>query len=337
MNPTVRLGLGLLQEYPPDRLVSIVRLTEEAGYHTFWYGNEKYFRDPYIGLAVAALNSRSLRLGTFVADPYTAHPALTAVSIATLDELCGGRAVLLLGAGGGGGTGLGYVRHRPAVALREAISVIRGLLRGERVTLDGEVVRFRDGKLSFPARADLPIYVASRGNLVLSMAGEVADGVMIATYAEPAGVRHALSRIELGARKVGRSRKDLRVISRVDAWISDEDPRGARDAVRPMVARLMTTSYPDTRFVEAVGASIPPALLEVMRQKDRELATRSGNLVTDELLDAFTWAGTAEQVAERAHAVMALGIQDITVTLHPPEGQPIEPAIRRFAEVMRAS
>jgi 5,10-methylenetetrahydromethanopterin reductase len=332
----VRLGLGLLQEYPPDRLASIVRLTEEAGYHTFWYGNEKYFRDPYIGLAVAALNSRSMQLGTFIADPYTAHPALTAVSIATLDELCGGRAILLLGAGGGGGTGLGYVRQKPAQALREAIQVIRGLLRGERVTLEGEVVRFRQGKLSFPSRADLPIYVASRGNLVLSMAGEVADGVMIATYAEPNGIRHALSRVELGARKAGRGLQDLRVISRVDAWIDDRDPRGARDAVRPMVARLMTTSYPDTRFVQAVGAEIPPALLEVMSQKDRDLATRSGHLVTDDLLDAFTWAGSAEHVAERARAVMALGIEDVTVCLHPPEGQAIEPAIRRFAEAMRA-
>jgi 5,10-methylenetetrahydromethanopterin reductase len=332
---TVRLGLGLLQEYPPDRLASIVRLTEEAGYHTFWYGNEKYFRDPYIGLAVAALNSQWMRLGTFIADPYTAHPALTAVSIATLDELCGGRAILLLGAGGGGGTGLGYVRHKPAQALREAIQVIRGLLRGERVALDGEVVRFRQGQLSFPSRADLPIYVASRGNLVLSMAGELADGVMIATYAEPNGVRHALSRVDVGLRKSGRRREDIRVISRVDAWIDDRDPRGARDAVRPMVARLMTTSYPDTRFVEAVGASIPPALLEVMAQKDRELATRSGHLVTDELLDAFTWAGTADQVVARARSVVALGIEDITVCLHPPEGQDIEPAIRRFAEAMR--
>jgi alkanesulfonate monooxygenase SsuD/methylene tetrahydromethanopterin reductase-like flavin-dependent oxidoreductase (luciferase family) len=97
----------------------------------------------------------------------------------------------------------------------------------------------------------------------------------------------------------------------------------------------MTTSYPDTRFVEAVGAEIPPALLEVMSQKDRDLATRSGHLVTDELLDAFTWAGSAEQVAARARAIMALGIEDITICLHPPEGHAIEPAIQRFAEAMR--
>jgi 5,10-methylenetetrahydromethanopterin reductase len=330
----LRLGLGLLQEYPPEQLIRIVRTTEDAGYHTFWYGNEKYFRDMYIGLTLAAVNSSRLQLGTFIADPYTAHPALTAASVATLDELSHGRAILLLGAGGGGGAGLGYVRHKPATAIRESVHVIRGLLAGERVTFEGEVVQFTNGKLDFPSRAELPIYVASRGDRVLSMAGEVADGVMIATYASPLGVQHALSRIDLGLRKSGRTREHIRLISRVDAWI-DRDRSKARDAVRPMVARLMTTSYPDTSFVTAMGVEIPPALLEVMSQKDRALATRSGHLVTDELLDAFTWAGTAEQVAERAQSVAAQGIQDITVTLHPPHGEPVEPAIRSFAEAMR--
>jgi len=330
----LRLGLGLLQEYPPDQVVQIVRTTEEAGYHTFWYGNEKYFRDMYIGLALAAMSSRHLQLGTFIADPYTAHPALTAVSVATLDELSHGRAILLLGAGGGGGTGLGYTRTKPARAIRESIHVIRGLLTGERVTFAGEVVRFSNGKLDFPSRADLPIYVASRGDLVLSMAAEVADGVMIATYATPVGVQHALARIDLGLRKSGRTRSDIRLISRVDAWI-DRDRSKAREAVRPMVARLMTTSYPDTSFVSAVGVDIPPVLREVLAQKDRALATRSGHLVTDELLDAFTWAGTAEEVAERAQSIATQGIDDITVTLHPPPGEPVEPAIRSFAEAMR--
>ena len=59
------------------------------------------------------------------------------------------------------------------------------MLRGERVQYDGEVVQFGGGRLNFPARADVPILVASRGNLVLQMAGRYADGVMIATYATP--------------------------------------------------------------------------------------------------------------------------------------------------------
>ena len=162
----LRLGLGFWQRHPPERLIEIVQLAEALGFESFWHGNEKYYRDPWIGLAVAAVHTRRIELGTFIQDPYTQHPALTAVAIATLDELSGGRARLLLGAGGGGGQALAYERRRPAVALREAIQVIRGLLRGERVHLDGEIVRFLGGRLNFPARPDLPIYVSTRGTLV---------------------------------------------------------------------------------------------------------------------------------------------------------------------------
>ena len=84
---------------------------------------------------------------------------------------------------------MGINRVQPAKAIREAIVVIRKLWRGEVVDFDGEVVQCRNGRLSFPSRADIPIVVATRGDLVLRTAGEVADGVMIATYVEPEG-RH---------------------------------------------------------------------------------------------------------------------------------------------------
>ena len=60
------------------------------------------------------MNTSRIKLGTFITDPYTTYAALTAVAIATLDELSKGRAVLLMGAGGGGGGALGYHRRKPA-------------------------------------------------------------------------------------------------------------------------------------------------------------------------------------------------------------------------------
>src|SRR5439155_19652512 len=107
-------GIGQLQDLPPPRLAAVVRLCEELGYDVLWYANEKFYRDPYVGLAVAAMSSRTLKLGTYVADPYSAHPALTAVAIASLDELSGRRRGPLLRAGGGGPGRLGTPRRRPA-------------------------------------------------------------------------------------------------------------------------------------------------------------------------------------------------------------------------------
>lgn len=330
----LRLGLGLLQRHPPARLVEVVRLAESLGYESLWYGNEKFYRDPWIGLAVAALHSTRLKLGTFVQDPYTLHPALTAVAIGTLDELSGGRAVLLLGAGGGGGQPLVYERRRPAVAIRETIQVIRQLLAGERVHVEGEIVHFRGGRLHFPARSSIPIYVASRGNLVLQMAGEVADGIMIATFATPRGVRHALDRVERGLSRSGRTRRDVTLISRVDTWI-DRDRQLARNAVRGMLAGFLTTSYPDMGFVRAVGLELSPELQAVLAKKDREYSHRHAQLVPDEVVDAFAWTGTVEEVAHRIAAIVRLGIRDVTVLLHPPEGRDEREGMRLLAQEVK--
>ncbi len=330
----IHLGLGILQWHPPEKLIRMVQLVEELGYEHFWHGNEKYYRDPWIGLAVAALNSKRLKLGTFIQDAYTLHPALTAVAIATLDELSGGRAMLLMGAGGGGGQALAYVRRKPAVAIREAIQVVRGMWAGERVQVEGQVVRFLGGRLGFAARKDIPIYVASRGNLVLSMAGEVADGVMVATYASPPGVQHALARIDRGLARSGRSRRDIALFSRIDTWI-DPDPHVAREAVRKMVAGFLTTSFPDMGFVHAVGLELPQELQAVLAKKDREHSHEHAHLVPDEVVDAFTWTGTTEDVARRIAAVARQGIPNITVLLHPPPGKDEFGAIRRLAEEVK--
>ena len=326
----IHLGLGILQWHPPEKLIRLVQLAESLGYEHFWHGNEKFYRDPWIGLAVAAMHSRRLTLGTFIQDPYTLHPALTAVAIATLDELSGGRAVLLMGAGGGGGQPLAYERRKPAIAIREAVQVIRGMWSGERVTVEGEIIRFLGGRLHFPARKDIPIYVASRGNLVLQTAGEVADGVMIATYATPQGVQHALERIDRGLARSGRTRREIKLFSRIDACI-DADRQAARQAVRKMVAGLLTTSYPDMGFVRAVGLELSPELQGVLAKKNREYSHEKAYLVPDEVVDAFTWTGTPEDVARQIAAVARLGIPNITVLFHPPEGKDELEMIRLLA------
>ncbi|MDR7485052.1 MAG: LLM class flavin-dependent oxidoreductase [Armatimonadota bacterium] len=330
----IRLGVGVLQDLPPRELAEYARWCESLGYAHFWYANEKFYRDMYVGLTVAALSTSRILLGTFVADPYTCHPALTAVAIASVDEVSDGRAMLVLGAGGAAAAPLGFQRIRPAQAVGEAIQVIRQLLTGDRVTFEGQVITFRGGKLSFPARANLPIYVASRGDLVLSAAGELADGVMIATYATPEGIRHGLSRVRRGTIRAGRRLEDLALFARVDACISD-DPREATEAVRPMVARLLGSSYPDRSFVRALGLDVPQPLEEILKQRNHALTSASAHLVPEELVRAYTWAGTAEQVAERVAAVADLGIQNITFLPHPPPGGNIRTTVRAFAEQVR--
>ncbi len=332
----IKLGLGLhwLEHWTYTDLVELIEESEDLGYDQIWVSNEKFFHDMYVVATVAAERTRRVKVGTFVADPYSHHPALTAMAVGTLDKVASGRALLGIGAGGTGFPVMGIQRSKPARAIEEACAVIRRLWAGETVDFQGEVIQVRNGKLNFEARPDIPIVVATRGNLVLQTAGRIADGVMIATYAEPVGLRHVLSLVERGAQESGRTLDDLTLISRVDACISD-DRRAAYEAVKPMVGVFLWTSYPDRAFVHRVGLEVPPELEVIIAQRDYNLMASNAHLIPDDFVDKFCWAGTAEEVAQKVARVAALGIQNITFLPHPPAGGDTRETMHAFAQIVR--
>jgi 5,10-methylenetetrahydromethanopterin reductase len=137
---TPKLGLLLNAEYPLSELVRLGRLAEELGYEALWYTDIRFARECYLGLAAVAAATSKIQLGPGVTDPYSRHPAITAATIATLDELSGGRARLGLGTGGYGFAQLGLERRLPVAALRETIEIVRGLLAGGPMALEGKVI-----------------------------------------------------------------------------------------------------------------------------------------------------------------------------------------------------
>ena len=109
-------GVLLLPSHAPNRLVALAQLAERTGYDFLWLADERFFREVYASLTLCALRTERIKLGPCVTDPYSRHPALTAMAIATLDEISGRRAVLGLGAGVSGFRELGIGRAQPAVA-----------------------------------------------------------------------------------------------------------------------------------------------------------------------------------------------------------------------------
>src|SRR5262245_6180556 len=130
---TIELGLGIWQAYPYRRLLRLVELAETVGCDVLWVGNEKFYRDMWVMLGLVAAHTRRARVGTFVAEPYSYHPALIAAAIATADEALDGRAILLLGAGAVGFRQMGLARVKPLAAVEETLMVVRRLLKGELV------------------------------------------------------------------------------------------------------------------------------------------------------------------------------------------------------------
>lgn len=324
----VTWGIGCWQSDDLGALVADVKASEDASFSYFWYGNEKLHPDMWIGLTAAALSSSTIKVGTFIADPYSAHPAATAAMAATLDHYSGGRAVLLFGAGGSGLRELGIERSKPVEATEAAVDIARRLFRGEMV--DRETPIPAHAKLHFDVRPDLPIWIASRGKRMLRLAGRVADGVMIGTLARAKDIRWAVRQMHDGAESAGRDMAEVTVSVRVDVVVND-DRSAARDALRPFVAGVLSASYPDRGFIERAGIELPEELEAVSRTKDLRLAWASGRLVPDELVDTLTWAGTPSDVAGHIAAAIDEGVQNVTVVFHRSVGTTAT-QLRAFAE-----
>jgi 5,10-methylenetetrahydromethanopterin reductase len=326
----MRFGLGAVIDIPLRALGRRAEEVEELGFDRFWLPDERLTRNVYTGLTVCALHTDTLELGVAVTNPYSRNVALTAAAAATIDELSGGRFSLGFGAGGGLGH-YGIERTSPAVAVREAIEVVRLLLAGKPVTFEGRQVRMKNARVDFEAIRQIPIYIAARGPRLLELAGEIADGAIIGGFASANGIAHAKAAIGRGLQRAGRTWADLDLVSWLYTCVAD-DAATARRAVSRLVTTSLVTSRP---ILESIGVIIPPALRACLESTGWSVAAESvdecANHLTDEILDAFSVAGTPDQCAKKLAAIAQLGVRELAMVALPAKGQTVEDIARRLA------
>jgi 5,10-methylenetetrahydromethanopterin reductase len=105
-----------------------MRRAEELGYERFGvWDSPALFREPWTTLASVARDTERIRLGTWVTNPLSRHPLVTAACAATVDDLAPGRVYIGIGAGGTGAWHLGYPTAKLA-ELEAYVLAVRGLL-----------------------------------------------------------------------------------------------------------------------------------------------------------------------------------------------------------------
>jgi 5,10-methylenetetrahydromethanopterin reductase len=260
------------------------------------------------------------------------------MAIATLDEISGRRALLGIGAGVSGFRELGIDASRSAVAIREAVEVIRALLAGKTVTVKGREVSFTDGRLDFtPARADVPIFVASQRAGGCRVAGRVADGaVMQGAVAEPL-VRFLRETVHGAAREAGRDPAGVDLVARLNLCIYD-DRRVARDTMRPTIVRSLSAQRPDFFTFATAGLTVPAGLrdkvLALPYTHEAAPLQALAPEVPDAFVDACTLTGPPDVIAPEVVRLARSGITEVMVYPLAVDGH-IETTIERFqAEVM---
>src|SRR5882672_10351349 len=223
---------------PASRITDLARLAEEVGFDRFAVADLPYHYDCMTVMTACLLGTQRLEVESLVTNPYTRDPGLIAATFATMSDLSGGRAILGIGGGVESATRVyvspwAHERPHPAAAVREAVSVYRAMWRGEKVTIDGEVVHVHDVTLDCPLPPRIPILVAARGRLMLRLAGEIADIAHLASLFMDVGhQRENVAGVLEGARAAGRSAGDIEIDMSVTVSVSTDRERARRDARR---------------------------------------------------------------------------------------------------------
>jgi len=163
--------------------VERARRVEQLGYSILVVPD--HFRDhlaPVPALTAAALATTRLRVGSLVFSNDFRHPAVLAKEAATIDVLSGGRFELGLGAGWLRAeydqTGIPFEAPGTRVGrLEEAVTIIKGLLAGERVTFAGRHYAIADleGRPTPVQRPHPPIAIGGGGRRTLTLAAREAS------------------------------------------------------------------------------------------------------------------------------------------------------------------
>jgi 5,10-methylenetetrahydromethanopterin reductase len=186
-------------------IIGTAKRVEAAGVDDVWMANI-FSHDAISTLALVGRETSRVRLGTAVTPTYPRHPTAIAQQALTTAAATGNRFTL--------GIGLshklviedmfGFSYAQPAHHMREYLSVLMPLLRGEMTNFQGEHYRVTGVTLDVPDADRVPVVVAALGPVMLKLAGELADGTSTWMVGPKTMEGHIIHRIAEAASAAGR-------------------------------------------------------------------------------------------------------------------------------------
>jgi alkanesulfonate monooxygenase SsuD/methylene tetrahydromethanopterin reductase-like flavin-dependent oxidoreductase (luciferase family) len=309
-------------------------------------------------MALAAAATQRIRLGPFLAVPGNRSSAVTAQGVATINRLAPGRTFLALGTGytSRNTFGLPPVAARRlrdfALACRglldgEAVEHSEG----ERSRLVEFAQPGGDGDYIALAPR-IPVYIAGDGPKALSAAGEAGDGwVTTLQRGDVMGGAPELftelftqSRAAVRAAALAAGRElpaDLYTMWSNTICVLEPGESAISERVLARVGAYAMMPFHSWADDPRIGEFLPPAVAERLELYEREVLARfpggaadrhrythRGHLshlqpgeegvLTEEIVRMTTLTGSAEEIAERLHALAAAGLRNLSIWAPPP-------------------
>lgn len=177
------MRVGLMISMPGDpagskELVSRAAEAETAGFASVWLPQVSTV-DALTVLALAGTATSTIELGTAVVPTYPRHPTALAMQALTVQDATNNRLTLGIGLSHRmlieGSLGLDY--SRPIPHMKDYLTILNGLLAGERVQHQGEEYRVT-AQVALAGAKKPPVVVAALGPDMLRLCGRLADGTV---------------------------------------------------------------------------------------------------------------------------------------------------------------
>ncbi len=305
----MQLGLGYLSEnLSVKEKVDYAVLADKFGVNSIWVAEHYYSRDAIVTCSAILANTKRITVGTSIINPYTRHPALLAMTCATLDEMSGGRFILGLGSA----IPL-WVEEQmripfgdPKTSLLEAHRIIRGLLDRTSTTYEGKRFSINNVNLGFdPASGRVQIHLAAVGELMMKTSAKVADGVILSSGSSPFYVKRAMQRVRVGLSEVGKKQFSTTCLLLCSLT---KDKKKARDDLRPWL--LLTLRRPGRPRKVFSEESVVRELEDAIASGDRK---RSLAACSDDVVDALSVSGDADECIAGIQRYRRLGLTNLVL------------------------
>jgi F420-dependent oxidoreductase-like protein len=311
------------KQYDRKTVLRSAELADDLGYDSIWIP-EAWAYEQFQLLTEIATRTRRIKLATGIANVFSRSMGLLAMSVATLDEISEGRAILGLGTSGKNVVenfhGVPY--RKPLTRLRETIQICRHLWAGRRLEPDmSTLFEARHFKLEMtPFRPDVPIYVAAlQEKSITDVVGPLADGLVPTfwPYRHFADCRRLLDQ---GAAAHGRRDGQAEIAPYVSI-VPLPDKAAAREMVKPAVSFYIGGMgvYYHEMFCRYGFKENADLVRDLYNQGKRREAAAA---VSDDLIDAIAITGPIEECREKLAEWRSFGVALPLMTM--PAGAPIE-------------
>lgn len=299
--------LNAFTPLPTAEFVAVAREVEARGYQRAWVGEVSGY-DAISLMALIASSTERLRVGSAVVPVQTRTPVVLGVTAASLNHFAPDRVALGLGLSSrtivGDWHGLAFA---PSLQqMREAVTVIRRVASGERVTFEGKFYRVKNFRMTAPPPAEpVKIVLAALGPEMLELAGEIADGAIL-NWIPPETVPESVKHLEAGARKAGRTLAGFEIASFIRTCVTDDAAAARETLAREITGYAIVDAYASFFRASGFGPEVD-ALNAAWTAGDRAGAVKR---VSPRVLDGLGVVGDEAFCRERIDAFARAGLTE---------------------------